>query len=74
MTGWSDVPCVFIVAPACPHCGALRPATMRSVSNGDGSITRLSTCRTCLQRFKVVVEPPEPTADPKFGGSRKGNE
>ena len=55
---WLDAPVVFVTAAACPFCGATRPATIRSAANGDGSTTRLSTCRNCSQRFKVVVELP----------------
>jgi len=63
---WIDVPTVFIVAPSCPRCGALRPITIRSEQNGDGSVTRKAVCRRCSSRFKIVVEvePLEETFDP----------
>ena len=70
---WDTVPIVFITAPACPECGAARPLTVKSLQNGDGSVTRRSTCRHCLARFLVVVEPTDVEADlplPEFGRDR----
>lgn len=71
MTAWSDAPLVFIEAVACPHCGAGKPITLRSVRCAtDGSVARRSVCRRCSRRFVVVVEPPEPLPD---FGSRRGS-
>lgn len=56
---WTDAPCIFIEAPACPACQALRPIIVRSEANGDGSTTRKAICRRCSERFKIVVELPE---------------
>ena len=56
---WSDVPCIFVEAPACPMCRMVRPIIIRSEQNGDGSVTRKAVCRRCSARFKIVVELPE---------------
>jgi DNA-directed RNA polymerase subunit RPC12/RpoP len=64
---WQSTPLAFIQAPppiTCPHCGATRPITVRSVDQGDGSRLRLQLCRRCSGRFRVVVEPFPP--DGKF--------
>jgi len=62
---WSDTPIVFVVAPHCPSCGAMRPIIVRSEQGGDGSTSRRCVCRSCSSRFVVVVEPPE--CLPDFG-------
>lgn len=56
---WANTPVVFVMAPACPACAALRPIIIRSEANGDGSTTRKAVCRRCSERFKIVVELPE---------------
>ena len=53
---WSECPRIYVCLPTCPFCGAGRPYTLRSCQNGDGSVTRRSTCRECHGRFLVVVE------------------
>ena len=58
MAEWADVPMVFVVAPACPACRALRPIIVRSEANGDGTTTRKAICRRCSTRFKIIVEVP----------------
>jgi hypothetical protein len=63
MPDWSDTPTITIFAPQCPHCAALRPIIVRSEANGDGTVTRKATCRTCSKRFKIIVE----TLLPEFG-------
>lgn len=69
MTAWSTAPTIFICAPACPHCGALRPIIIRTEQNGDDTVTRRCVCRRCSTRFKVVIEPPEQFSGnvPEFG-------
>jgi hypothetical protein len=58
---WDSAPMVIIPAPvraACPYCGETRPAIIqRSASQGDGTTTRKSICRTCSGWFLVIVEP-----------------
>lgn len=62
MTDWSTAPYVFLFVPepppiVCPFCRlAGTPIYVRSEKNGDGSVTRLSVCRGCSERFKLVVE------------------
>jgi len=53
---WSTAPTVFIVAPACPHCGSDDLHRSRTDDNGDGSKTRFCSCVSCGGRFKLVVE------------------
>jgi hypothetical protein len=55
---WADVPTVFIVLPACVHCGGTDYQTIRSEPNGDGSTTRKAVCRVCSHPFKICAELP----------------
>ncbi|HJN11961.1 MAG: hypothetical protein QGG09_22360 [Pirellulaceae bacterium] len=56
---WDSAPLVFVTAIHCPHCLGLRPISVRSAANGDGSTTRRYVCRECSRRFVLVVELPE---------------
>jgi len=56
---WQDCLCVFVEAPACPHCRSLRFVRVRSQAGGDGSVTRRCICAACSRRFNVVVELPD---------------
>ncbi len=55
---WDSAPMIFTTAIHCPACCALRPISVRSSANGDGSTTRRYVCRECSRRFVVVVELP----------------
>ena len=55
---WANVPLTYIVAIHCPACLAVRPISVRSAANGDGSTTRRYVCRECSGRFIIVVELP----------------
>ena len=60
-TPWSDCPLVFLPPPPvahCPRCGVAGPhGIVRSRAEADRSVTRRCVCRTCNQRFVVVVDP-----------------
>ena len=71
-TSWSGVPCLSIAPPHCPFCRSLRPITVRSVANGDGSTTRYSVCRQCSQRFLLIVELDDSCDVPYFGNGSDG--
>ena len=47
---------VYVVRPRCPGCGATNLHSYKTCQNGDGSVTRYTTCRTCGCKFFVVVE------------------
>lgn len=62
MASWIGVPYVFVIVPepppiVCPCCESTEtPIYVRTDQNGDGSVTRRSICRSCSERFKLVVE------------------
>jgi predicted Zn-ribbon and HTH transcriptional regulator len=49
---------VYVVRAACPKCGSLKLKSSRSISNGDGSVTRPTKCRGCGFEFRLIVEIP----------------
>lgn len=63
---WQDATTVFIVGPHCPHCrvGKASLVHVRSIQNGDDSVTRRYVCKRCTRRINVVVEPL-----PEFGNA-----
>jgi hypothetical protein len=63
---WETAPFVFRAADACPECGSLRFAIIRSLPReADGSRSRRCQCSKCFARFVLVIEAPEPL--PNFG-------
>lgn len=49
-------PIIFIRRVKCPGCHSTNHATIRSINQGDGSRLLWKTCRTCQEKFFVVVE------------------
>lgn len=47
---------VYCARPRCPACRGAALLTYRSQSDGDGTVTRYSCCRTCGAKFIVVME------------------
>ena len=50
---------VFIQRPKCPECEASGPGTLKTTDtehNGDGTVTRPTTCLKCGNKFLVVAE------------------
>lgn len=66
---WSDVPFISIAPPHCPQCRSLRPITVHTFNNGDGSKTRYSICRSCSTRFRLIIELPDNDEFPYFGNA-----
>jgi hypothetical protein len=55
----AELPIVFIQRPRCPGCEACGPKMLKTTDtehNGDGSVTRPTTCRNCGMKFLVVAE------------------
>ncbi|MEQ8849889.1 hypothetical protein [Botrimarina sp.] len=57
-TDWSAAPTVYVERAVCPHCGGAGYDRTRSVSGGDGSVTRLVHCRTCHEPYRICEEFP----------------
>lgn len=55
---WQDAPYVYVIRPACPHCGATGYTIVRSSREPDGSVSRRCVCRSCSRRFFLVLETP----------------
>lgn len=53
---WQSVVEITVPAIKCPHCETLKPITVRSMANGDGSRTRQCVCRRCSQPFIAIIE------------------
>jgi hypothetical protein len=56
---WAACPFVTVDAVTCAHCGSPDYISVRSMSNGDGSRTRLAICQSCKEPYKICVEIPE---------------
>ena len=52
----NDRPIVFVPRPRCPGCGMTDIDVRSSLAQGDGSQLRYCRCRSCGERFKVVLE------------------
>ena len=53
---WDSAPLAFFRMPSCPFCGSPDRITVRSTRESDGSITRRTICRSCSQRYVLVLE------------------
>ncbi|QEF99749.1 hypothetical protein Mal15_38150 [Stieleria maiorica] len=58
---WSDVPFLYAPRIRCPYCEADRPINVRSTLQGDDSIERRYTCRSCSRRFRIIAEKTDET-------------
>ena len=47
---------VFCARPRCPECGSTRLKSYKTVQNGDDTVTRYTSCRDCLCKFRLCVE------------------
>lgn len=47
---------VFVELPRCPECGGTRHRAYRSVEQGDGSRMKWTECKTCHEKFIVILE------------------
>lgn len=50
-----EVPVVEYSRPRCPHCGSTRLRADRSVTDGDGTVTRYSRCQDCREKLCVIA-------------------
>jgi DNA-directed RNA polymerase subunit M/transcription elongation factor TFIIS len=58
-TDWASAPVLLIPRPACPHCGHEKYDRTRTNANGDGTSTKLCTCRACGGHYKICDEFPD---------------
>jgi DNA-directed RNA polymerase subunit M/transcription elongation factor TFIIS len=47
---------VFVARPRCPRCHSVDLKVYKTIDNGDDSLTRYTTCRSCGNKFLVVAE------------------
>jgi hypothetical protein len=47
---------VFCKRPRCPGCGSVDLLAVRTIHKDGGTVTRRTLCRTCGQKFMLVLE------------------
>ena len=50
------LPYAYFPRPRCPLCNSPDLKIYKTVDNGDGSIVRYSKCRSCGEKFKLILE------------------
>ena len=56
----TNLPRIWVPLATCPACGSDRLKSYASIGQGDESRLKYSQCKTCGQRFKIILEKPLP--------------
>jgi len=56
---WIAAPVIIVPRVSCPFCGAEGYDKTRTLNGGDGSLTKLCTCRGCGAHYKICEETPD---------------